>query len=502
MVQPNQEASVQHVEPVGRAWRRPRAAFVVDVLAENSLLVVLVALLGAVLLALAPQLLVADSWMTLAAGREIFHHGLPSNEILTVIPKGHRWTDQQWLAQAVFYAINVVGGLRLAIFLDIALVAGTLALGVAAARRRGATARSTLFVATFCLFVAPWSWQLRAQALALPLFILVLGLASADVRRPTLRTFLALPLVALWANIHGSVLLGAGMVSLAGVFGLAKAARRLPGAPSLRRSLGLVAAPWACIVASPYGFHLVGYYKLMLVSSPVSRVIVEWQAPKLHGYDLIFFGVAAATVVLALWHRRRLALYDAAVLAVTLAGSVRSSRGIVWFSLAVLVLAPTLLDGILGGREVPLRRRAGLWTSFGALAALAAVFVAVVAQPETWYEKRWPAAGARAAARAAAGDGLVYPSDKHADWLLWKEPSLRGKVAYDVRFELLTGAQLDSVVRVKASKKDWLSGVARYRVIVLDPNDGKARIRTLERERGTRVLYKDSSLVVLRRANM
>ena len=251
----------------------------------------------------------------------------------------------------------------------------------------------------------------------------------------------------------------------------------------------------------------------MLVSSPVSKVIVEWQAPKLHGYDLIFFGVAAVTVVLALWHRRRLALYDAAVLAVTLAGSVRSSRGIVWFSLAVLVLAPTLLDGILGGREVPLRRRAGLWTSFGALAALAAVFVAVglplahhqakpvVAQPETWYEKRWPAAGAKAAARAAAGGGLVYPSDKHADWLLWKEPSLRGKVAYDVRFELLTGAQLDDVVRVKASKKDWLSGVARYRVIVLDPNDGKARIRTLERERGTRVLYKDSSLVVLLRAN-
>ena len=71
-------------------------------------------------------------------------------------------------------------------------------------------------MATFCLFVAPWSWQLRAQALALPLFILVLELASADVRRPTPRMFLALPLVALWANIHGSVLLGAGMVSLAG----------------------------------------------------------------------------------------------------------------------------------------------------------------------------------------------------------------------------------------------------------------------------------------------
>src|SRR5262249_33436048 len=161
---------------------------------------------------------------------------------------------------------------------------------------------------------------------------------------------------------------------------------------------------------SPYHVHLVGYYKLMLVSSPVSRVIVEWQAPKLHGYDLIFFGVAAGTVLLALLFRRRLPLYDAAILPVTLAGLGPSHPRIVWFSLAALVLAPTLLDGILGNREVPLRRRVGLWTSVGALVALAAVFVAVVAQPESWYEKRWPAGGALAAARAAGSDGLVYPS--------------------------------------------------------------------------------------------
>ena len=29
-------------------------------------------------------------------------------------------------------------------------------------------------------------------------------------------------------------------------------------------------------------------------------------------------------------------------------------------------------------------------------------------------------------------------------------------------------------MRVKASNKDWHSGVARYRVLVLDPNDGAA----------------------------
>jgi hypothetical protein len=493
-------------EPV-TAGRRRRPALprgVLDVLAENSLLVVLVALLGTVLLALAPELLVADSWMTLAAGREIVDHGLPSHETLTVIAMGHRWTDQQWLAQVVFYVVDVIGGLRSAIVVDIALVTGTLALGVAAARRRGASARSTLFVACVCIFVAPWSWQLRAQALALPLFILVLELASADVRRPRPRTFLALPLVALWANVHGSVLLGAGMVSLAGCFGLVNAVRRVAGAPGIGRSLALVAAPWALLVASPYGLHLVGYYKLMLVSSPVSKVIVEWQAPKLHGWDLIFFGVAAATVVLAVWQRRRLALYDFVILAVTLAGSVRSSRGIVWFSLAVLVIVPALVDGAFGASEPPVRRRIGLATSVVATTVLCAALIAAVAQPETWFEKYWPAGGVRAAARAAAGvpgSTAVFPSDKHADWLLWKEPSLRGRVAYDVRFELLTGRQLNQIVRFKSSAPDWASSAAGYPILVLDPSDGKARIRKLEHRPGTRVLFKSRSVVVLIRRN-
>ena len=218
------------VEPVP-VRRSLVPARVLDFLAGNSLLVVLVALLGTVLLAVAPQLLVADSWMTLVAGREIAQHGLPSHETLTVIPLGHRWTDQQWLAQIVFYGVDRLGGMRLAVLLDIALVTGTLALGVAVARKRGASARSTLIVAIFTMLIAPWSWQLRAQALALPIFVVVLALAASDVRRPSARTFLALPLVALWANLHGSVLVGAGIVSLAGVAGLVSRATRADRAP-------------------------------------------------------------------------------------------------------------------------------------------------------------------------------------------------------------------------------------------------------------------------------
>src|SRR5437870_13096412 len=76
---------------------------VTDVMAENGLLAVLIALFGAVLLVIGPKLFVPDSWLTLVAGREVAHHGLPHHETLTTLSAGHRWTDQQWLAQFLYY---------------------------------------------------------------------------------------------------------------------------------------------------------------------------------------------------------------------------------------------------------------------------------------------------------------------------------------------------------------------------------------------------------------
>ncbi len=40
-------------------------------------------------------------------------------------------------------------------------------------------------------------------------------------------------------------------------------------------------------------------------------------------------------------------------------------------------------------------------------------------------------------------------------WLLWKVPALRGRVAYDIRFELLTDAQWQAVRAFRSSRPGW-----------------------------------------------
>jgi len=483
-----------------RGNRRSRAERAVGGMVENHLLVALIFLLATVLLVIGPELFVADSWLTLVSGREISQHGLPHREALTAIPFGRVWTDQQWLAQLIFYWLDRAGGLRLTVVLHALVVTAAFAVTVVASRVRGASAQMTLVAAVVSLFVAPWSWQLRAQSIALPLFAVTLALMATDSRLAARRSYLVFPALILWANIHGSVILGAALVSLAAAVAGVARARSSEVLTPVWKALVFLLLPWACVMASPYGTALVRYYRLLLFDSPVSRNVQEWRPPQPHGYLLVFFAVAAATVVVAVWQRRRLSAYDLLVLAVTLAGALRSGRGIVWFSLAAAMLLPVALDGFVRpGRPAHVRRRLAYWLGGGFVALLVLSLGQALARSDRWYEQGWPARAARATAQEslASGGTVVWPSDKYADWLLWKEPSLRGHMAWDVRFELLTAGEIRSIVEFKHRRPGWARQVQAYPVLALNQAETKAQTRVLRRADGTTVAFANDDLVVL-----
>ena len=164
----------------------------------------------------------------------------PQTETLTVLGQGATWTDQQWLAQVVFYGAHELAGMRAVVVLDVLLVVLALGLTAAAARAGGASSRSTFVVGLLAVLAGPWGWTIRAQTAALPLFAGVLWLLArrlaAGVRR---RTLLVLPALVLWANLHGSVVLGAGLTVLLAAYALVRdrvdsrgCSLRAPGARS------------------------------------------------------------------------------------------------------------------------------------------------------------------------------------------------------------------------------------------------------------------------------
>ncbi len=462
-------------------------------LGREALPLALVAFYAAVLAGLAQFELVGDSWLTLVSGREVIQHGLPQHDQLMALSHGARWVDQQWLAQVVFYELAHVGGIRAAVLLHVLLLTGAFAIAVVAARRRGASPTTVLWVGLACVFLAPWAWQLRAQSFAYPLFAATLLLLSADSRAPSRRVLLVLPLLAVWANLHGSVVLGAGLVALRGLTIVYER-----GAAWRLRAACLLCAPLLAL-ASPYGTALLGYYRHMLGSPLLSRFVQEW-GPTTPAKAWLFYPLA----ILAVWLLGRdgaaLTLFErAALLATALTGFI-ALRHVVWFELAALMFLPVLLDA---------RRRKSasvprLARPVGALATLSllAIPFALGAAPASWYDRQLPTGATAQLERATRGARTtVFASETLADWLLWQEPSLRGRIAYDVRFELLSVGQLDRLSAYhRRSGANWAAPTLPFSVIVLDRRVDSKLIGALRARAGVRTIFSDRRVVILRQA--
>ena len=93
--------------------------------------------------------------------------------------------------------------------------------------------------------------------------------------------------------------------------------------------------------------------------------------------------------------------------------------------------------------------------------------------------------------------GAIWSSGTYADWLLWKEPVLRGRLAWDIRYELLTAPEMRAIVRFNRHKPGWQRSLQGYPVLVLDRRRHGAQVRSLLAAPGVHVLFADDAVVVL-----
>ena len=466
---------------------------------EEVVLVALLSVFAVVfLLVFPPTLLVADSWLTLSAGREIVEHGLPHHDHWTVLGAGRPWTDQQWGAQLLFYGAHSLGGLPLVVFVNALTVVGAFVLAAVAARSLGAGPASILLVFFPVILAEPGAWTVRAQVIALPLYVALLWLLASEARAPSRRVYLVFPLLLVWANLHGSVLLGTLLTML---FAVIEIARRR--GVTWRQILLLVVSPFLVLV-TPYGpVQTARYYHLLLVDPPFdSNQVTEWTWSKPAVDTVVFYVLAGLAIRIAVRCRRRLTAFEIAALALTLAGAVQAIRGIVWFAMACQVLLPVALGPLLEPKPNASARRANTVIAGACAVLILAAVLADVVRDRSWFLQHWPEK-AVAVVRTSARDpsSRVFVTDRNADWLLWRIPALRGRIAYDVRFEIYTPRTFNRIVAFRGERTpDWKALADGYRTVVLEPNIRPSGIRKFASEPGARTLYRDKVVAVIRRA--
>ena len=471
---------------ISRGWARERLAR----MGVDALLAVAVLVFVTILLSL-PIDFSNDSWLALVTGREVWQSGVPHHELLTSLAAGHQW-------------IYLVGGFGLLGLVNTILLVSGVAGGVAAARRLGAPFPSVLVTLPVCILLIDPAREVRTQTFVIPLFMAVVYLLARDARAPSRRVYWCLPMLVLWANLHGTVTLGAGLVGLRGLtVAWGRRHSLLGSARAWARPLVLMLGAPVAILFTPYGLSIIGYYRSTMVGGSLRQAVMEWQP--VTSQPLIAVG-ALGLAGLALWsfgrNPERIALVGLA------AGSVSVVRNVLFLGLFALMVVPVSLD--LGG----IRERArgpqghalvnGLLLGLALLVACAAA-VATLARPASAIEYSYQRPGVLTAVRSAttADPALKVMADtQFADWLLWRDRSLYGRIADDARFELMSPTQLRELTNLfNVVGTNWKQLAHGYRLLVLDRRYEPQTAKGFLAEPGRRVLYDDGHrLVILRSA--
>lgn len=205
----------------------------------------------------------------------VAHHAVPFTDIYSFTRAGAPWMSSSWLAQVLFAKAFDLGGWSGVVILSALAAAVAFALFTHILCRVLPPLHAG--VATVAILVLTMSHLLaRPHVLAMPVMIAwVAGLASASGRgkAPSLAL---LPLMTMWANLHGGFVFG---LALIGAFALdalwnAEAAQRKQVA--LRWILfGLAAVGASCV--TPYGWGSLLAARNILSLGEVLSLIAEWR---------------------------------------------------------------------------------------------------------------------------------------------------------------------------------------------------------------------------------
>lgn len=429
-------------------------------------------------------------------GRAILRsHALPrALGAETFTSSGAAWVPQEWLFSILAYASRGPGW---PIFSAACGLCATAALALCAYRghRRGAHP-AALAAVTACVGIALVdSFGVRVQDVAWPLFALFL--LALDIDGPL--AYGAIAIVAVWANVHASVLLAPVLAAITTAGsqldrGWSRATRRLAA---------ITAGSALATCASPLGTRL-PLYAISLFRSPIKAFITEWQHTSVSDVSFAFgalplilcivvFGMHGTTK----WRDRFLfvtlawlmfsAARNIAIFALAIApyAAVALTNGIGWFRERIATVQPPAFARIADPLvSLALALGIGIGSAHMAIAANAA-------------RTDWPR-GALGAIASLPGESHVFCAD-----FAWCGPLLdssRARVFMDGRADPYPVAVWNDFVAIDRGRPGWRQILAKRGVDVVlvgrtSPLEGLLTLNT-----GWHSIYRDAHFRVWQRS--
>jgi hypothetical protein len=223
-----------------------------------------------------------DTYLQIGAGRWMLAHAaLPVHDPFSHSLAGAAWVPHEWLAELVLAAVYDAAGWSGLVLLTAAAFAASLAL-LTRFLLAYAEPFSTVIAVIMGAALVLGHLLARPHQLALPLLVLWSGSLFAARDGGSGPLFRLLPVMALWANLHGSFIFGLGLALFLGAEAVLAPGRRVLEA----RRWGLfclLAA--AAALATPNGIG--GFFApFQLITMPALQASFgEWQSPNFQEFQ-------------------------------------------------------------------------------------------------------------------------------------------------------------------------------------------------------------------------
>ncbi len=479
------------------------------------------AMISAVLAVAANNMIVdLDLFHEMALYRQFLTEGtMPVTDDFAYTPTIGKVVHHEWATGAVLYWLTVSSGwgaaglVGLKYILSFAVCFGCYFY----ARMKGASLATFSLLVPIALNLGGWMafTNVRAQLFTLLFLTALFFLLELDRRGKRWWVWLWLPLFVVWANMHGGVVSGMGILA---VYGLAQTMESYLSTQSVRATfqriwhlllVGLVTA--LLLNVNPYGWEYTPYLvRAVRMDRPL---ITEW-SPLWKGASsaaILTFLISVAIAVYAVLKSDRRAIFESIALALTAYLAAKNLRHGSLYAVSWICLVPPLLE------TTPFAHFVGqLWKNRAPQLATIAIAISLVATGFAIQAKFW-LLRVPAEATAELRGAPIYPvgaveflsqqkfqgnlfvpfsAGAFVSWKLY--PSVR--VSIDSRYEVAypPGAVEENVAFYRA-QNDWRAVLNKYETdAILVPGFNSVLrelqhvIRT-EPEFGWKCVYKDDA---------
>ena len=248
------------------------------------------------------EILLRDSdtlWQIRIGQWIVEHRSMPYTDVHTFTRFGEPWMSSSWLSQVLFAAAYEKLGWAGPIVLTSLAIGATVTIFIYLLDQYVDQTRSILLV-TLAVLMSATHFLARPHMLAFPFMVAFLGWLIAAADRRSQPSWLLLPVLAVWANLHGGFVLGLALIGPIGLEAVWCTDPKNRVALAARWALFGVAALAACC-CTPYGWQtLLGAAKILNLGQLLS-LIWEWMPANFGTWT--FFEIALLGLIGIGFHR-------------------------------------------------------------------------------------------------------------------------------------------------------------------------------------------------------